>query len=216
MIAINSQIGVVPFDTGVYTDPSDIYFGRGDQDGSVFGIFFNANNQIRDWLSPKRTIVTPGGNPSFPCTFDEFPIFSQKIPMYLWQIKQNTGGAANDSIFGDQKNEWYTTIISGQFNNINYQSIYRDDISAPFGSRTMIPRQTDNESYYKGFIHNTLGNVNEAAQGAMGTEGPTKPSLPDRIVNNTAPYYFYFGLIKGSSAFDRFLTKWVKKDTNTF
>jgi hypothetical protein len=38
----------------------------------------------------------------------------------------------------------------------------------------------------------------------------------DGKVNNTAPFYFYFGLIKGSSAFDRFLTKWVGGDINTF
>jgi hypothetical protein len=130
--------------------------------------------------------------------------------MYLWQIKPNNP----DVIFGAQKNEWFTNTITSTFNYIPYQSIDRLDGNSPIGSRTMIPHQTDNESYYLGYIHNTVNDVTASAQGAMGTQGPDGPS--DRRVNNTAPFYFYFGLVKGSSAFDRFLTKWVKKDTNTF
>ena len=214
MIAINSQIGVIQFDTSTYQDPVDIYFGSAGVDSSVFGIFFSADTQIRDWLSPKRTIVTPGGDPldASNCAFDNFPIFSQEIPMYLWQIKPNNP----DVIFGAQKNEWFTDPITSTFNYMPYQSIDRLDDNSPIGSRTMIPHQIDNESYYLGYIHNTVANVTSAAQGQMdvNAEGPKGPS--DRRVNNTAPFYFYFGLVKGSSAFDRFLIKWVKKDTNTF
>jgi hypothetical protein len=41
---------------------------------------------------------------------------------------------------------------------------------------------------------------------------PPQAGGPDRIINNSGPYYFYFGLSKGKSAFDRFLTKWIKSD----
>jgi hypothetical protein len=83
----------------------------------------------------------------------------------------------------------------------------------------MIPNQRDNESYYKGFISNTYNNATDAA---YNTTDPTvwadqKNDGPvDGKVNNTAPFYFYFGLVKGASAFDRFLTKWVGGDENIF
>ena len=217
MLAINSQIGVTAFDTGLYTDPNDIFFSRANSDSGVFGVFFTSDNQIRDWLSPKRTIVSPGNDPTFTCTFDEFPIFSQDIPMYLWQIVDNTSGR---NIFGSQTNEWSTLPLpEGQFNHIRYQSIDRTDDATPFGSRMMIPNQRDNESYYKGFISNTYNNATDAA---YNTSDPTvwteqKNDGPgDGKVNNTAPFYFYFGLVKGASAFDRFLTKWVGGDENIF
>ena len=217
MLAINSQIGVTAFDTGLYTDPNDIFFSNANSDSGVFGVFFTSDNQIRDWLSPKRTIVSPGNDPTFPCTFDEFPIFSQDIPMYLWQIVDNPSGY---NIFGSQTNEWSTIPLpEGQFNHIRYQSIDRTDDATPFGSRMMIPNQRDNESYYKGFISNTYNNATDAA---YNTSDPTvwaeqKNDGPgDGKVNNTAPFYFYFGLVKGASAFDRFLTKWVGGDENIF
>jgi len=225
MLAINSQIGVVPYDSSIYTDPYDIFFSSAGIDSGVFGVFFSANTQVRDWISPKRTIVSPGGDPSFTCTFDEFPIFSQEIPMYLWQIKPQST-TPNDNIFGNQVNDWYSEPISAnQFNHVQYQSIDRTNNSSPFGSRIMQPHNTDNESFYPGYIYNiadeviggvTVLDITTAAKGDMSTIGPTGPNNPDRIVNNTAPFYFYFGLIKGSSAYDRFLTKWVKKDTNKF
>jgi hypothetical protein len=98
----------------------------------------------------------------------------------------------------------------------------------------MIPHIGNNESYFKGYIYNVATEsidhdnnpltplepveVTTAALDDMNISelGPLGPNNPDRIVNNTAPFYFYFGLIKGSSAYDRFLTKWVKKDTNKY
>ena len=225
MLAINSQIGVVPYDSSIYTDPFDIFFSSSGLDSGVFGVFFSANTQVRDWISPKRTIVSPGSDPLFTCTFDEFPVFSQEIPMYLWQIKAQST-TPNDNIFGNQVNDWYTEpISSSQFNSIPYQSIDRIEFLTlpPYESRIMQPHFTDSESFYPGYIYNiadeVVGGVNfsavtTAAKGDMASQGPTGPT--DRIINNTAPFYFYFGLIKGSSAYDRFLTKWVKKDTNKY
>jgi hypothetical protein len=212
MGAINSQIGIIPYDSTVYEDPNDLFFNRADSDSNVFGVAYSANTQIRDWLSPKRTIVSPGADPNFDCTFDEFPVFSQEIPMYLWRIIPNSEGSAEDSIFGDQKNEWYTNGISVQFNHVRYQSIDRIDDAIPFGSRTMVPSDGSSESNYKGYIHNVVGGIVDFSY--PGNSPATFPT--DRIINNTAPFYFYFGLTKGASAFDRFLVKWVKGDTNVF
>jgi hypothetical protein len=220
MGAINSQIGVVPYDSTVYEDPNDIFFNRADSDSNVFGVAFSADSQVRDWLSPKRTIVSPGSDPLFDCTFDEFPIFSQEIPMYLWEIKPNSDGSNEDSIFGDQKNDWYTTTLpipigggfTNQFNHVRYQSIDRIDDTIPFGSRMMIPTDTSSEANFKGYIYNVVAG---AVDFSYPNNSPaTQPT--DRKINNSAPFYFYFGLTKGASAFDRFLVKWVKSDNNIF
>ena len=121
--------------------------------------------------------------------------------MYLWEIKPNSTEPAGsqDSIFGDQKNEWFTDPITTQFNHFRYQSIDRIDNQVPIGSRTMIPTDTSSESNFKGYIYNVVsGQVNFSHPGNSPATQPT-----DRIINNTAPFYFYFGLIKGSSSFDR-------------
>ena len=123
--------------------------------------------------------------------------------MYLWQIKPQETYRL-DNIFGNQVNDWYSEPISAnQFNHIQYQSIDRIELITPppiYGSRTMQPHIGNNESYYMGYIHNTanepgVGIVTTAALDDMSISelGPLGPT--DRIVNNTAPFYFYFGFI---------------------
>ncbi len=75
----------------------------------------------------------------------------------------------------------------------------------------MTPNQQDNESYFKGFISNTYNDLTDAAYPSVGSETYFSPRDIGNVgkVNNTAPFYFYFGLVKGSSAFDRFTTKWI-------
>ena len=64
--------------------------------------------------------------------------------------------------------------------------------------------------YYKGYIYavNSLGQIDESI-GNWDRNNPERDS-----VTVGAPFYFYFGLKKGASAFDRFTTKWI--DTTTF
>ena len=47
--------------------------------------------------------------------------------------------------------------------------------------------------------------------GVLSTQDQNTPK--GRVINTGAPFYFYFGLKRGGTAFDRFVIKWV--DTNT-
>ena len=65
--------------------------------------------------------------------------------------------------------------------------------------------------FYKGYIYavNANGDIDEA----ITNWEQNTPDEPNSVTVG-APFYFYFGLKKGASAFDRFTTKWI--DTTTF
>lgn len=207
-ISINSEIGVSPFDAANYPDnppgqQNPIYLNTlNDFDGQIFGVFFSSDTQTRDFLSPKRTIINPIGPITNQCTFNNFNVFTQKVPFYQWKIEQNT---VIDSIFGKQTNEWYSTPISGNtFFTKGYQTLDRIEPS----SRYVRTNNVNQSQYYKGYIYSVDQN------------GFISPSINNwdlntnvaRAVTVGAPYHFYFGLKRGKSAFDRFIVKWV--DTN--
>jgi hypothetical protein len=74
----------------------------------------------------------------------------------------------------------------------------------------MHPGNTSLYTYNKAYLFN----VNSA--GEIDSQPPQPPGNPDRIYTSSGPYYFYFGLSIGKSAFDRFLVKWIKSDVFEF
>jgi hypothetical protein len=206
-ISVNSEIGVAPFDPLSYPDnpppqQSPIYINTlNDGTKTVFGIFFSSDTQTRDFLSPKRTIINPTGSITNVCTFNNFNVFTQKVPFYQWNIKQNT---VVDSIFGSQDNEWYSnTILGNGFFNYEYQLMDRINSNSRYFRTNSVQQDS-----FKGYIYSVDNN------------GEISPSVSHWVQNNPvgrsvsvgAPYHFYFGLKRGKSAFDRFATKWI--DTN--
>jgi hypothetical protein len=169
-------------------------------DDPLFGIFFTSDTQVRDYITPKRTILNPSVSINNSCAFNSFGCFTQKVPMYQWQT---TPGSP--SIFGSQKNEWYTTGINGNsFFAFNYQGMDRLLASSRY-FRTTNANQND---YFKGYIYSVDGGGNLSANST--TKSPNN-FVPDAMTVG-APFHFYFGLKKGKTAYDRFLSKWV--DTN--
>jgi len=191
---------------------------------------------LRDWLSPHRLLTTPTGATGNLCTYENYPIFTQTVPFYQWYIQPNRdttffNGAANtDSIFGDQQNDWWTpqpATENAGGPEIFYTSPYQgmDRLNTEF----MIPQ---NESVY-GYHGGYLFNVNSAGQVSPQPPNPngmpvyqvqfdndiftiTADKFNARIMTPSGPFYFYFGLNKGKSAFDRFLTKWIRSDVFEF
>ena len=94
---------------------------------------------------------------------------------------------------------------SGQnFPKQGYQDLDRLDIN---NSKYPVPdAQLGTANFYKGFI------ANFEADGNFKNYKPVGVNDDHRTVG--MPFYFYFGLIKGSSAWDRFMTKYVNTDTN--
>ena len=212
-VSVSSELGVSEFNSDNYPaitcaqDP--IYFNGANAADGVFGIFFSSDTQVRDFITPKRTIIVEDAMVTDTCAFGNFKVFSQVVPFYQWDIKKNTD---QDSIFGSQTNEWYTTPLGSSFHSNRYQSMDRLLSS----SRYM---RTNTSSYirdFKGYIYsyNSTTNQYEAAWNSI-QPNPAPYSANDRIYTVGAPFHFYFGLKKGKTAFDRFATKWIKTEIIT-
>jgi hypothetical protein len=221
MGAINSQIGVSSFNSDNYTGSTDVYFNNFGANKNVFGIFYKSDLQLRDYLTPRRTILNLNLNPDLECAMDELPkINSQLVPFYLWEVKPNStnnGTTLNvNSIFGDPKNNW-NTLWNDNIISLNYQELNR--IGGNGGPYLMQPSDESQNQNFKGYIFNAIGNdlvTNEILTSAQppSAGGPDGPDPSNTTTIPGAPYYFYFGIYRGKTAFDRFLTKWIKTDEN--
>ena len=233
MVAINSELGVVPFDKINYKDYAepanlpgiqDPVFIAGDRYNSVIiGVFYRANLQLRDYISPKRTIIDELAPITYSgCNVNYFPVKSQRVPFYNWDIRTD---GPNNTIFGSQQNDWYSDPISSGFMSYKYQDLHREQpqsryfrtepntlglhyypgfISAVQASGTYINLSTND--YYK----NTDGYYNYAGRASNWNQNTPAP----RAINTGAPFYFYFGLKKGKTAYDRFSEKWIPTQIN--
>jgi hypothetical protein len=198
LISINSELGVAPFQSANYPDNPDptkqnpIFF---DCD-NVLGIFFSSDTQLRDYVTPKRTIINPLGTSVSNCTFNNFPVYSQRVPLSQWYIKDT------DYIFGLQSNNWDFSVNGGNaIFSYKYQSLDRLNQN----SRYFRNASNSQNQYQKGYIYavNSSGDLS-----ASSTDWSHNP--PDsQLVTTGAPFHFYFGLRRGASAFDRFRTKWI-------
>jgi hypothetical protein len=211
LISINSELGVAPFLSSNYPDnppgeQSPIFFDC----SNVLGIFFSSDTQLRDYITPKRTIINPSGTTVGNCTFNNFPVYSQVVPLSQWKIETSpTSFSGNDSIFGRQFNNWDFTFDGSKIFSNRYQSLDRLQQSSRY-FRTDGSSQTQ---YQKGYIY-AVKTVT-ASTGAISVQLSASPldwdpnPISNQLVTVGAPFHFYFGLRRGASAFDRFRKKWI-------
>jgi hypothetical protein len=202
LISINSELGVAPFLSSNYPDnppgqQNPIFFYC----NNVLGIFFSSDTQLRDYITPKRTIINPSGTSVGNCTFNNFPVYSQRVPLSQWYIKDT------NYIFGLQSNNWDFTFDGNKVFSHKYQSLDRLNQN----SRYFRTDNTNENQYYKGYIYavkNVLLPVPHIELSASKLDWEKNP--PDaQLVTTGAPFHFYFGLRRGASAFDRFRLKWI-------
>ena len=224
MISINSELGVVPFEAESYPslppliqsqfniDP--VYFTSGRNRDVVFGIFYSSDTQIRDYITPKRTIINSQVMLNDGCAFNNFYCYSQEVPFYQWKIETSTDNNPNPSIFGTQKNDWFKRPIRNNqfFHSHKYQSLDRADSLSRYFRSGNSGLFTDD---FKGYIY-SINRTTPPTQDFFTTPSldPLQTSWqrnsPDlNTVTVGAPFYFYFGLKKGKSAWDRFAKKWI-------
>jgi hypothetical protein len=172
---------------------TDVKLKRDSSDYAYFEIFFSGDNQNRDYISPRRKIwnnngtVTPNiGDLSY------IPTKSQIIPLYQWNVNYS----ASNTIFGNQNNNWDTNE-NGYF-KIRYQSL---DRFSPTSQYQVVGSTL--QKNWKGFIYNVDGN---------GTPTDSIPSGYNQRLTFGTPFFFYFGVVKGSSAFDKFRTKYINDE----
>jgi hypothetical protein len=238
-ISINSELGVAPFEANNYLDlgtvqvynnvtntysplnlQDPIYVEPNADSGKiVFGVFFDSDSQVRDFITPKRTILNPNnGLINSVCSFNNFNVFNQEVPFYQWTILPAA------SIFGTQENDWDTGTVP--FLNRKYQELKREDPTSKYF-------RTNNQtrlSNYKGYIYSVSGpiTINEGTQALpylvdIMNYNPSQYSwqqnngdFNSQSVLTGAPFHFYFGLKTGKSAFDRFAVKWLDTTTTIY
>ena len=208
MTGISSELGVAEFDTVNYPDPPagsqpPIYFNGASAGSAIIGIFFSSNTQVRDFITPKRTIIDDTVNMSNVCAFNNFGVYSQVVPFYKWTIATNgPGRSGNSSIFGAQGDNWQTGPVNGPaFFSNQYQSLDRLQVNSDYFMGAQAGQPVKN---FKGYIYavDANGNINPKVQ---------YWTNPDTVTVG-APFHFFFGLKKGKSSYDRFTQKWINTE----
>ena len=199
-MSINSEYGVIPFSPeyySVYGTSDDPVVILGSLNNPTMGIFFSSTTvdlQNKDFITPGVIDFRPSSNANA-ITYP-YGIKSQYVPFYQWGLEQ----PSIQNIFGSQYNDWVTT----QSSNINnsgifgykYQSLDRRNIGTPsyfIGSNTQV-----SDIYERGYIYNVNPN---------GTYSYNAGTYPNKFLVS-APFHFYFGIIKGETALDKFKTKY--------
>jgi hypothetical protein len=166
------------------------------------GIFFSSTTidlQNKDFLSP--------GIINFRSPFNsnvntyEYGIKSQEVPFYQWGLP-----VTGSTIFGSELSNWITTQSpsnNGIFSR-KYQSLNRRIPDVPgnpsyfMGSNAM----GLSDIYQRGYIYGVDTNGNYAYSKLTGVNG-----WPDKFLVG-APNHFYFGIIQGETALDKFKIKY--------
>jgi hypothetical protein len=184
MFSINSEFGILPFSEDEYDSPNDLYVPPGPV--PLMGIFFSSETPTRALASPGTIVFSPTLTSNF-----GYPK-SQEVPMYKWY------SADQNTIFGNELNDWFTTPNQNISGNGFFSEKYQDlsFIQSPFS-----PYFNNGPTGQKGYIYNTDSNGVQSAT-------PWPPSQSDKYVVG-APYHFYFGLNVGKTAINRYITKYI-------
>jgi len=150
-ISVNSELGVAPFQSANYPDrpgQDSIYINTLSDADQIFGVFFQSDTRLRDFVSPKRTIIDDTVAATNVCAFSNIEVISQEVPFYQWSVNSNSN---NDSIFGSQENGWRTDPINSgdEFFTKKYQSLDRIEPT----SRYFRTNATSMTKYFKGYIY---------------------------------------------------------------
>jgi hypothetical protein len=196
--SINSEYQVTPFIGGNYDD-NFVYVGSDSSNEPVFGIFYVSDEneyKNRRALSPGINIYSFSTSPPLQTPYG-YPS-TQEVPLYKWQI------SPNNTIFGNQTNEWYTTsdgnVTTNGFYSQKYQSL--DAVNDDY-FKTFIMSPT-----YPNIFYGYITNFDQTTPPTPVTPQPD-PSLIANPVVVGAPNYFYFGLKNGKTALNRFIKIYI-------
>ena len=202
-MSINSEFGVIPFSPQFYNanaNPSPVNV-VGYPNNPTMGIFFSSTTfdlQNKDYLSPGIINFRPSNNANA-ITY-EYGIKSQEVPFYPWKL--NGGG----TIFGTEKNNWKISESNDGIFSERYQSLSRRTVNSPPSNPSYFMASSAQspggigDIYQRGYLYNVDNNGQYSLT-----------PIPGSVTNGFligAPNHFYFGIIKGESALDKFKTKY--------
>jgi hypothetical protein len=105
---------------------------------------------------------------------------TQFVPLYRWQYE------TQNNLFGGDRNEWLTNgPITRRYQDLDF----------------------DNSEYFQFSNGENVGYIYN--QGPQGNPLNKFPNNQDRYFIVGAPYHFYFGLRRGKTAMNRFITKYI-------
>jgi hypothetical protein len=196
LMSINSEEGVIKFSpeyyslTGSQDDP--VIVSNPISSNPTIGVFFSStteNLQLKDFLSPGRIDFreTPTSNFT-PYTYG---IKSQEVPYYKWLLEPSP------TIFGTEKNNWATR--QDQIGQSRYQSLDRTTATYYQGQGVV------NDQNKRGYIFKVK---NDSTLVAGTTYDYVRADENSEFLVG-APFHFYFGLIQGATALDKFKTKYA-------
>ena len=199
-MSINSEYGVIPFSPeyySVYGTNDDPVVILGSLSNPTMGVFFSSTTvdlQNKDYLTPGVIDFRPSNNANA-ITYP-YGIKSQYVPFYQWGLEQ----PSIQNIFGSQENNWITTQssisdLSGIF-GYNYQSLDRRNIDPP---TYFVGSNNTTDLNQRAYIFNVDSN---------GKYSYSMSGVPLSKFLVGAPFHFYFGIMKGNSALDKFKTKY--------
>ena len=179
LISINSEFGVLPYLPGNYSDSITVGDGK-------IGIWFTGDTADRRILGPGEV------------TFSESPLITnqfnypgtQVVPFYRWKT---TG----TKLFGNEDNKWVTNSGVGQTKSGLYQDETFDG-SNYYPKTTVLSESTGYLTNVPGFPDGA-NSPNDSQAGGVGA--------PSYRVGS--PFQSYFGLKRGKSAMNKFITKYI-------
>ena len=194
LISINSEIGVTKFSPQYYqfisgqTGPVEV---AGTSSKPVIEVWFSSTTQdlqSKDFLTPGRIDFRGENNVGYyPYPYG---IKSQVVPFYQWKLR------TTKTIFGSELNNWATDYVD-IVQNKAYQSLDRTMTGNTNNYFQSNSAPSNNDTYKRGYIFSVDVNGNYSETGAASS----------RFIVG-APFHFYFGVIKGESALDKFKTKY--------
>jgi hypothetical protein len=202
-MSINSEYGVIPFSPQYYSPESGSVVVL---DGPTMGVFFSSTTidlQNKDFLSPG--IINFRSPYSSNVNTYEYGIKSQVVPFYQWDL------ASTNTIFGTEKNNWKTNggaNSEGIFSK-KYQSLNRREPDTPNNPSYFMSKGVEGLSdiYKRGYIFAVNSNGDYAFSTATSPSNNYVGAIPDKFLVG-APNHFYFGIIQGETALDKFKTKY--------
>jgi hypothetical protein len=199
LMSINSEIGNVNFSPEYYDiipgaiNPTTIL---GTSKDPIMAVWYSSTTQdlqTKDYLTPgKIDFRGTNNNGYFPFSYG---IKSQLTPFYQWKM-----ASGSSTIFGNQNNTW-ATGTSDIIQN-NYQSL---DRSATNTKYYLNGTSVSNDLTARAYIYSVDGNV--TSYPTVGGRYTYTPQTSSKFLVG-APFQFYFGVVKGESALDRFKTKY--------
>jgi hypothetical protein len=199
LLSINSEIGNVNFSPEYYEirdgaiNPTTIL---GTPKDPIMAVWFSSTTedlQTKDYLTPGR--INFRGTDNIGYYPYPYGIKSQLVPFYQWRLSPGSS-----TIFGNQNNTWATD--SADIIQSNYQSLDRTTTNTKY---YLNGTSVANDLTARGYIYNVDGNV--VSYPTVGGRYTSTPQTSNRFLVG-APYQFYFGVVKGESALDRFKTKY--------